>query len=300
MSLMRKHVRFDWAAKNLLRDKKNFGILEGFLSELLKEDIKIEGILESESNQETESSKFNRVDLLAEDSKGELIIIEVQNTREWDYLLRMLFATSKAITEHLEVGEGYGSIKKVIAVSIVYFELGQGDDYIYVGQTRFRGMHTHSELQLTDEQRQFLGKSAVHEAYPEYYLIRTTKFQDVVNDTLDEWIYFFKHSEVLDGFRAKGMDEVRHKLAVMNMPKEERQRYQRFVEELMDEASIIATNKFEQELLIQKADEEGKLRGEREKAVEVARNGIQQGLSDDLISKLTGLSVDEVRELREK
>lgn len=297
---MRKHVRFDWAAKNLLRDKKNFGILEGFLSELLKEDIKIEGILESESNQETESSKFNRVDLLAEDSKGELIIIEVQNTREWDYLLRMLFATSKAITEHLEVGEGYGSIKKVIAVSIVYFELGQGDDYIYVGQTRFRGMHTHSELQLTDEQRQFLGKSAVHEAYPEYYLIRTTKFQDVVNDTLDEWIYFFKHSEVLDGFRAKGMDEVRHKLAVMNMPKEERQRYQRFVEELMDEASIIATNKFEQELLIQKADEEGKLRGEREKAVEVARNGIQQGLSDDLISKLTGLSVDEVRELREK
>ena len=69
MSLLRKHVRFDWAAKNMLRDKKNFGILEGFLSELLKEDIKIEGILESESNQETESSKFNRVDLLAENSK---------------------------------------------------------------------------------------------------------------------------------------------------------------------------------------------------------------------------------------
>ncbi|MFN8396030.1 MAG: PD-(D/E)XK nuclease family transposase [Bacteroidia bacterium] len=206
MSLLRKHVRFDWAAKNMLRDKKNFGILEGFLSELLKEDIKIEGILESESNQETESSKFNRVDAFAENSKGELIIIEVQNTREWDYLLRMLFATSKAITEHIEVGEGYANVKKVIAVSIVYFELGQGDDYIYVGQTRFRGMHTHSELQLTDEQKQFLGKVSVHEAYPEYYLIRTTKFQDVINDTLDEWIYFFQAQRSVGRVPYKGMD----------------------------------------------------------------------------------------------
>ena len=50
-----KHIRFDWAAKKILRDKKNFDILEGFLSELLKEDIKITGLLESEANQEMQS-----------------------------------------------------------------------------------------------------------------------------------------------------------------------------------------------------------------------------------------------------
>ena len=291
---MHKHVRFDWAAKKMLRDKKNFGILEGFLSELLKEDIKIEGILESESNQDKETAKFNRVDLLAENYKGELIIVEVQSTREWDYLLRMLFATSKAVTEHITLGDEYSKIKKVIAVSIVYFELGQGDDYVYVGQTRFTGMHTQVELQLTEAQQDFLGKPAVHQVFPEYYLIRTTKFHNVINDTLDEWIYFFKNSEVLDSFKAKGMNEVRTKLAVINMNEAERKQYQRYAEELMDEASVLATNKFDQEWHVKKADEEGR----RQNSLEVARNGIVEGLSDELISKLTGLSVEEIRALR--
>jgi hypothetical protein len=71
--MVKKHIRFDWAAKKLLRDKANFDILEGFLSELLKEEIIITGLLESEGNQEEEDDKFNRVDLYAENSKGEHI-----------------------------------------------------------------------------------------------------------------------------------------------------------------------------------------------------------------------------------
>ncbi len=59
----RKLISFDWAMKKLLRSKANFEILEGFLSELLKEDISILEILESESNKEDSKDKFNRVDL---------------------------------------------------------------------------------------------------------------------------------------------------------------------------------------------------------------------------------------------
>jgi len=59
----RKLISFDWAIKRILRSKANFEILEGFLSELLKEDIKIIEILESESNQEQKDDKFNRLDL---------------------------------------------------------------------------------------------------------------------------------------------------------------------------------------------------------------------------------------------
>lgn len=55
----RKLISFDWAMKKLLRSKANFEILEGFLSELLKEDIRIQEILESEGNQETIRDKFN-------------------------------------------------------------------------------------------------------------------------------------------------------------------------------------------------------------------------------------------------
>jgi len=78
----RNLIRFDWAIKRLLRNKADFTVLEGFLSELLKENITIENILESESNQQLNNDKFNRVDILVKNSKGELVIIEIQNEQE--------------------------------------------------------------------------------------------------------------------------------------------------------------------------------------------------------------------------
>ncbi|MCP4696871.1 MAG: hypothetical protein GY862_08490, partial [Gammaproteobacteria bacterium] len=95
----KKLIRFDWAIKTLLRDKANFDVLEGFFSAVLRETVRVVQILESESNQEEKTQKFNRVDLLAEDSAGRRLIIEVQNERETDYLERLLFGTSKIIAE---------------------------------------------------------------------------------------------------------------------------------------------------------------------------------------------------------
>jgi len=300
--MAKKHIRFDWAAKKMLRDKKNFDILEGFLSELLKEDIKIEGLLESESNQDEEDEKFNRVDLYAENSKGEHIIIEIQNTRELDYLMRMLFGTSKAITEYLEIGKPYSDIKKVIAVSIIYFGLGKGDDYIYIGQTKFTGLHTKKELELTKTQQELLKKPTVQEVFPEYYLIQTTRFNDIINEPLDEWIYFFKNNEVLDTFKAKGMKAVREKMIVNNLPDDEKKKYDRFLDNLHTEASIADTVRIEQEEKIkeerEKAEKEGEKIGERKKAIKVALELIKLGLNNSQISQATGLSESEVEDLR--
>ena len=101
MEEQNKYIRFDWAMKRLLRDKANFSVLEGLLTTLLNEKITINKLLESESNQEDEYDKQNRVDLLAENDKGELFIIEVQNNTEYAYFQRMLFGTSKLITEYI-------------------------------------------------------------------------------------------------------------------------------------------------------------------------------------------------------
>jgi predicted transposase/invertase (TIGR01784 family) len=292
--MAKKHIRFDWAAKKMLRDKKNFDILEGFLSELLKEDIKIEGLLESESNQEEEDDKFNRVDLYAENSKGEHIIIEIQNTRELDYLMRMLFGTAKAITEYMTVGAPYSELKKVIAVSIIYFGLGKGDDYVYIGQTTFKGLHTHKELELTKAQQEVLKKPTITQAFPEYYLIQTTRFNDVINEPLDEWIYFFKNNEVLDTFKAKGMAAVKEKLAVNNLPDEEKKKYDKFLNNISWEASVAQTAKKEQEDAIKEAKEEA----ERKKAIKVALELIKLGLNNSQISQATGLTESEIEDLR--
>ena len=97
-----KYIRFDWAIKRLLRNKANFGVLEGFLTVLLGEKIQIMEILESEGNQQREDDKFNRVDIKARNSKDEIILVEVQNTRELYNLERILYGVAKAIAEHIE------------------------------------------------------------------------------------------------------------------------------------------------------------------------------------------------------
>ena len=310
--MAKNHIRFDWAAKKILRDKKNFDILEGFLSELLKEDIKIEGLLESESNQEEDNEKFNRVDLYAENAKGEHIIIEIQNTRELDYLMRMLFGTSKAVTEYLEIGAPYSDIKKVIAISIIYFGLSKGTDYVYVGQTKFTGLHSKEELELTTAQKELLKKPTVHQAFPEYYLIQTTRFKDVINDSLDEWIYFFKNNEVLDEFKAKGMEAVREKLTVHNMPDEDRKRYKKFLDDLHWEASVAQTAKIEQEERVKEESEkankegqkkgqiEGQIEGQKKRNIEIAIKCIKRGDTNEDIMEITDLTSAVIDELRKE
>ena len=131
MGMKRKLISFDWAIKKILRSKANFAILEGFLSELLHTGISIQEILEGEGNQEAQSGKFNRLDIKVKDEGGRLYLIEVQYSRELDYLHRILYASAKSIVEHLPASAAYAEISKVISVNILHFNLGEGDDYIY-------------------------------------------------------------------------------------------------------------------------------------------------------------------------
>ncbi len=226
-----KHIRFDWAIKRLLRQKANFDVLEGFLSELLKFDVKIQEIIESEGNKEDENDKFNRVDLLAKDENNDLILIEVQNEREHDYFHRMNYAQAKLITQHIAAGDNYEKIKKIFSINIVYFKLGQGDDYVYVGKTQFRGLHQNDILQLSEKQKKLYTANEVSDLYANYYIIKTNNFDDVAKDTLDEWIYFFKNSEIRDEFKAKGLREAKEKLRIDNLGGYEKEKYDNYIKE---------------------------------------------------------------------
>jgi hypothetical protein len=125
---------------------------------------------------------------------------------------------------------------------------------------------------------------------------------------LDEWIYFFKNSVVLDEFRAKGMKEVREKMIVHNLPDDERKRYNRFLDNLHTEASIAETVKIEQEeKLAEKVAELEKrmleetqkrmLEETKKREIAIAINFIKLGLNDIQISEGTGLTINEVQEL---
>ena len=57
-------------------------------------------------------------------SKGELVIVEIQNQSGFDYFQRMSYGVLKVITEYLSLGEKYTKLKKVYSINIVYFDPG--------------------------------------------------------------------------------------------------------------------------------------------------------------------------------
>jgi len=279
----KKLISFDWAIKRLLRNKSNFAVLEGFLSELLFDNIQIKQILESESNQENEDDKFNRVDILTQNSNNELVIIEIQSTYEIDYFHRMAYSVSKSIAQNLKMGQKYAEIKKVISINIVYFDLGQGQDYIYKGKTDFWGMHLKDLSGLSEKQKTTFLKEEVSNIYPEYYLLKVNQFNDIAKNTLDEWIYFLKNSEVKDEFKAKGLKEAGEVLDIMKLPKDDEYGYNRYLDSLHLKASEIFTLQTEAEFKLK---------------AEIAKNLLKLGLSLYEIGKATGLNAAQIEKLK--
>ena len=301
--MSRKLISFDWALKKLLRSKANFGILEGFLSELLLEDVKIKEILESESNRVSQFDKANRVDIKVKNSKGEIIIIEIQFNEEWDYFQRILFATSKAITEHIDKGYKYEEVVKVISINILYFDLGQGKDYVYHGTTNFYGIHQNDELELSEQQKKALNQSKIYQIFPEYYLLKINNFDDKAKNTFDEWVYFLKNEEIKPEFKAKGLKEAKEKLDIMKLSEKKRKEYEAYIENRRIAYSEIwtASEKGRMEGRTEGRIEgkvEGKIEGKMEEKVEIAKN-LLDILDNATISQKTGLSIKEVEQLRE-
>jgi len=282
--------------KKLLRSKANFEILEGFLSVLLKDNIHILEILESESNKEDNRDKFNRVDLKVKNQKNEIIIIEVQYEREFDYLQRILFGTSKVITEHLHESDPYSEIVKVISVNILYFDLGQGEDYVYHGSTSFQGLHNQDLLELSDDQQELYNKNKIHQIFPEYYLIKVNNFNDIAKDSLDEWIYFLKNEEIKENFKAKGLIKAKQELDILKLPEQERLAYEKHQDDLHYQASMVESS---YTIGVKKGVKQGIEQGEKQKAIEIAKNLIDV-LDSKNIALKTGLTEKEIELLRQQ
>jgi predicted transposase/invertase (TIGR01784 family) len=273
-------VRFDWALKKLLRNKTNFEILEGFISELLLRDVKIQKILESESNKQDAKDKQNRVDLLTEIGTGELVLIELQVEGQYDYFHRMLYGSSKLITDYMDAGFDYDKVCKVLSINIVYFDLGHGEDYVYKGVTDFRGIHKNDVLHLSNTQkREFINLTKVSDIFPEYYILKVNGFDDIAKDTLDEWMYFLKHSEIKKDFKAKGLQKASVELDIMKLSKKDRSEYENYIEDRRIGESSIKTSWIE-----------GKTEGKIEGKIEIAIEMINDGESNEKIRKYTGLT----------
>ena len=273
-----RYIRFDWAIKRLLRQKANFDVLEGFLTVFLNQKVKVIEILESESNQQDETDKFNRVDIKAKNEKGEIIIVEVQNTSELYYLERILYGVAKAITEHIHLGNTYKEVKKVYSISILYFDLGKGSDYLYVGQNNFVGVHTKDMLQINAKEKDTIVKKTPAEIFPEYILVRVNEFNKVAVTPLEEWIEYLKNGDIRPDTNAPGLQEARKKLQYYAMNDADRHAYDEHINAVMIQNDVLTS-----------AREEGLAEGRivgRQKAVGRTREACRA----HYIGKVTSLS----------
>lgn len=309
-----RYIRFDWAIKRLLRNKANFGVLEGFLTVLLNEKVTIVELLESEANQQESDDKFNRVDIKAKDSKGDIIIVEVQLTRELYYLERILYGVAKAITEHISLGERYYAVKKIYSISILYFDIGKGSDYLYHGQNIFTGVHTGDRLEVSVKQKDALIRKLPSEIFPEYFLIRVNEFNQAAITPLEEWIEYLKTGCIRPDTKTPGLQEAREKLIYYNMSAAERHAYDEHLSAIMIQNDVLDSAKLEGRIEgkaegkaegLAEGKAEGKIEGKIEGLAEgeakaqrlIAANLKKQGVDAEMIAQCTGLSVDEINEL---
>ena len=312
--LQDRYIRFDWAIKRLLRQKANFDVLEGFLTVFIGEPIQIIEILESEGNQEAADDKYNRVDIKAKNSKGEIIIVEVQNTRELYYLERILYGVAKAITEHISLGQSYSEVKKVYSISILYFDIGKGTDYLYHGQTRFIGVHTHDELLVNMKERDAIVTHTPATVFPEYILIRVNEFNSVAVTPLEEWMRYLKEGVINKDTTAPGLSQAREKLRYYSMTPQERRVYDEHLNAVMIQNDVLSSAKLEglqkgkqlgiaegKQIGIQMGIAEGKQlgieEGKQHERLKNAANMKKLGIAPELIAQATGLTLKEIEKL---
>ena len=328
-----RYIRFDWAIKRLLRQKENFDVLDGFLTVFLNQKVKVIEILESESNQQDSTDKFNRVDIKAKDEKGDIIIVEVQNTTELYYLERILYGVAKAITEHINLGNSYREVKKIYSISILYFDLGKGSDYLYVGQNNFIGVHTKDQLQVNAKEKGTIVKKSPSDIFPEYILVRVNEFNKVAVTPLEEWIDYLKNGEIRPDTQAPGLQEARKKLQYYSMNDADRLAYDKHIDSVMIQNDVLESARDEGlaqgmaqgiekgmaqgmaqgiekgmaqgiekgmaqgiEKGMAQGIEKGMAQGALREKLFLAKKLLDKGLSLQEVSELTNLPVDELQE----
>ena len=324
-----KYVRFDWAIKRILRDVANKEVLEGLIQVLIKEPVTIIEILESENDKDSFEDKGNRVDVKAKTEKGEIIIVEVQLTKERDFFQRIIFGTATAINGQIGIGQDYRVIKKVYSINILYFNFGSGDDYAFHGVTTFHGMtnkdaelklNTRSEREYMDSERRRM--TSPDEVFPEYFLLIVDRFNEVAKTPIEEWMAYLKDGAIRDDTTTPGLQEARRKLKYMSMTEEERQAYREYMVSVHAAQDAIETAKADgraeglaegreeglaegrEEGLAEGREEgraegreEGRAEGREEGILAIARKMKQKGKTVEEIAELTDLTIEEIERL---
>ena len=288
-------ISFDYAIKYLLRNKGDYDIVEGFISALLAMEgykpVKINALLESESNRESADLKRSIADLVVQDEDDNKYIVEIERSFTPNFMHKACFNTSRLVVDSISGNQDYTTIKKVFHISLLYFATQEMKKPIYHGKTIIHEVDTAHPVNVRIA-NQGLVMFEHKNVFPEYFFISIPLFDEVIHQEIDEWLYMMKHSEVREDFKSPYMKKVQERLGVLKMSEADRMAYYSYLKEAVHSQDVLraAIEKGRAEGL-QKGEE--KLRHEKEK---IASNLLELGVSIEKICQATGLSVKEIKE----
>lgn len=295
MSNQERYIHFDWAIKDLLRQKANFRILEGFLTVLIGEEIYVIDILESEGNQERQVNKLNSIDIKARDSKDNIIIVKIQNIRKIHYLERILYGIEENGCKHILLDKSYEKVEKVYSISILYFDVGYGTDYLYHGQNgSFIAVHTQDVLQMTTKARNAIIPKMPEAKSSEHFLIRLNEFNKVATTPLEEWIQYLKTGTIEKDTHVSGLEEACIKLKYYNMSPKDRYAYDEHINAVMIQNDVLETARLEG---LQEGLEESQVKKRYEEKRKIAQRMKSRSYSLKDIMDVTSLTSEEIEKL---
>lgn len=268
--------KMDFVFKNIFGSEKHPNILISFLNATLKPKDLITGveIKNTDLNKGYIEDKFSRLDVKATTSNNEIINIEIQLKNEYNMIKRSLYYWSKLYSEQLNEGEDYSLLKRTICINILNFKYLK--TRMFHSVYRMKEIHTNEELSDIEE----------------IHFIEIPKLEDGSDekDMLVAWIEFLKNPES-EKVRSLEMsvDEIREakdELIKMSNDDTQRELYEMRAKTLRDKISAL-----------NEAERKGIKKGEKNKAIEIAKSLINLGLDKESIAKSTGLDLCEVEKL---
>nr|BAE79145.1 hypothetical protein [Clostridium perfringens] len=281
--------QIDFVFKKIFGTEKNKPILINFLNAVIKPTTPIKDveIKNNDIDKDFIEDKFSRLDVKATTSNKEHINIEIQVKNEYNMIQRTLYYWSKMYSEQIQNRDNYSKLERTVCINILNFKYLKNDKY----HNAYRLKEITSNEELTDLQ--------------EIHFIELPKFNEIGNkeyvenvekmDALEKWLEFLVEPES-NTVRQLELSNEEIKLAKselyrLSMDSKEREQYNMREKAIYDRISALENAEA-------KGKREGKLEGKLESKLEVVRESLSQGLEISLISKITGLSEEEIIKLK--
>ena len=273
--------QIDFVFKKIFGTEKNKPILINFLNAVIKPTTPIKDveIKNNDIDKDFIEDKFSRLDVKATTSNKEHINIEIQVKNEYNMIQRTLYYWSKMYSEQIQNRDNYSKLERTVCINILNFKYLNNDKY----HNAYRLKEITSNEELTDLQ--------------EIHFIELPKFNEIGNkeyvenvekmDALEKWLEFLVEPES-NTVRQLELSNEEIKLAKselyrLSMDSKEREQYNMREKAIYDRISAL---------------ENAEAKGKRESKLEVVKESLSQGLEISLISKITGLSKEEILKIK--